>query len=211
MNLRQRRITSLIALLLIFSTTQVYIAVTIAGPQPTITGGSEVALPAPQQQATGSLMTQGNKAITVNGASAVSGATILSGASIESPDGVGGTINLASLGSLQFGPNTKLSLEFQNGSVKVMLLQGCVTLRTKKGTSGEIDNPQGVIGKSGADKDGTIRTCTPGAAPIAAAAAGGGGLFGLGTAATIGIIAGGITAVAVPVIVHGRNPSPGTP
>src|SRR6266853_4148555 len=143
MNLRQKRITSAIALFLVFSTTQLYVSVSFAGPQPLIVR-REVAAPAPQQ-ATGSLTTHNNRPITVNGAAASGGTTIISGASIETPDGVGATVNLGSLGSLQIDPNTKLTMEFQLGSVKVMLLQGCVILRTRKGTSGEVDNPQGTI------------------------------------------------------------------
>jgi len=126
MNLRQQRITTAIALFLVFSTTQLYVSVSFAGPQPS-TVGSEVAVPAPQQ-ATGSLTTHDNKPITVNGAAASSGTTIVTGASIETPDGVGGTVNLGSLGSLHIDPNTKLTMEFQQGSVKVMLLRGCVIL-----------------------------------------------------------------------------------
>jgi len=91
------------ALFLIFSTIQVYVGVTFAGPQPITENRKEVSMASPQQ-ATGSLVTQGNKPITVNGVAATSGTTIISGASIETPDGVGGTVNLGTLGSLQFGP-----------------------------------------------------------------------------------------------------------
>ena len=209
MTLRQKRITSAIALFLVFATTQVYVGVSFAGPEPNSVR-VEVTAPAPQQ-VTGSLSTQGNKPITVNGANAISGATIVSGASVETPDGVGGTVNLGSLGSLQIDPNSKLTLEFQNGSVKVMLLQGCVTLHTKKGTSGEVDTSQGVLGTSDVARDGLIKVCAPGSVATApAAAAGPGGLFGLGTAATVAIIAGGATAVIVPIVTRGANPSPAT-
>ncbi|HXM36724.1 MAG TPA: hypothetical protein VN920_16125 [Pyrinomonadaceae bacterium] len=211
MKLRQKRITSAIALFLVFSTTQVYVGLTFAAPQP-ITVRSEVAAPAPQQ-ATGSLTTHDNKPITVNGAAASGGTTIISGASIETPDGVGGTVKLGSLGSLQIDPKTKLTMEFQKGSVKVMLLQGCVILRTRKGTSGEVDNPQGTIGTSSPARDGVIRTCPDRApaAPVAPAAAAGGGLFGIGVGETISLLALATTIVAIPIIQRGRNPSPSTP
>jgi hypothetical protein len=208
MSSRQKRITSAIALFLVFSITQVYVGVSFAGPQPTA-AANENSLPAPQQT-TGILSTQGNKPITVNGATAASGATLVSGASIETPVAVGATANLRNLGSLQIDPNAKLTLEFQNGSVKVMLLQGCVTLHTRKGVSGEIDTSQGVAGKTDPAKDGLLKVCTPGSdrAPAVRTT---GGLFGLGTAATIAIIGGGATAVILPIIIGGGNSSPQSP
>ena len=208
MNLRQRRITSAIALFLVFATTQVIVGVSFAAPQP-LTVRNEVAVTLPAPQATGSLTTQGNKPITVNGAAAISGATVVSGASIETPAGVGATINLAALGSLQIDSNSKLSLEFANGSVKVVLLQGCVTLHTKKGTSGEVDTSQGVGGKSDPAKDSVVKVCAPGSAPPPAPApADAGGLLGIGTGATISLAALAATMAIVPFIERGRNPSP---
>jgi hypothetical protein len=208
MNSRQKRITSAIALFLVFSTTQIYVSVSFAEPQP-LPVLSATAPAVPPQQITGSLMTQGNKLITVNGVSATSGATVVSGASIETPDAVGGTVSLGSLGTLQIDPNTKLTLQFQNGSVKVMLLQGCVILHTKKGTTGEVDTSQGAAGKSDSAVDGLVKTCAPGSvATVPATAAGRGGL---GTAATVAIIAGGATAVLVPILSRGTNSSPSTP
>ena len=95
-----------------------------------------------------------------------------------------------------------------------MLLQGCVTLHTNSGTAGEIDNPQGVAGKTDPKADGVLRICYPesGAVRTApAAAAGAGGLFGLGTAATIAIIAGAGSLVGIPLIFPSRNTSPTAP
>lgn len=209
MSFRQKQITRVIALFLVFSTAQVYIVMSFAGPQPRAFS-TETTLPAPQQ--IGSLTTQGNKPISLNGATAISGATVVTGANIETPAGVGATVSLSDLGSLQIDANTKLTLEFQRGSVKVMLLQGCVTLHTKKGTTGEIDTAQGVAGKTDPAKDGVLKTCAPGSVATApAAAAGKGGLFGLGTAATIAIIAGGATGVILPIITGGSNSSPQAP
>ena len=110
----------------------------------------------------------------------------------------------------QFDPNTKLTLEFQKGSIKVTLLQGCVTLRTKKGTAGEIDSAKGGGGKTDPARDGVLRTC-PDRAPVAAAAAGAGGLFGIGVAETISLLALTTTIVAIPIIQRGGNPSPSNP
>jgi hypothetical protein len=213
MNLRQKRITASISLFLVFATTQVYVGVSFAGPQPNIVQQrarfvAEANLPLPQE-ITGSLTTQGNKPIMVNGTATMGGMTIVSGASMETPDGVGATVNLGALGSLQIEQNSKLTLEFQKGSVKVMLLQGCVTLRTKKGTSGEVDNPQGTIGTSSPGKDGVIRTC-PDRAP-AAVLGGAGAASGLGLGEAISLIALAGTIAIIPIINRGRNPSPSNP
>ena len=199
MNSKQKSTTTAIALLLVFSTFQLYVGTAFAGT--------------PGQQPMGSLTTQGNNPITVNGASAVSGATILTGANIETPAGVGATVNLGPLGSLQIDPNTKLALDFQNGSVRVMLLQGCVVLNTKQGTTGEVDTSKGVAGKRDATADAEISTCAPGSVATAPAAAGGGrgGLFGLGTAATVAILGGGGAVIAALIAGRGDNPSPATP
>lgn len=209
MSLKSNRITTTIAMMLVFATSQVYLGAIFAGPGSvvprTMPGDSVATTP---QQTTGILTTQGNKGITVNGATAIGGATIISGASIETPAGVGATISLGSRGSVVIEPNTKLTLEFDQGMIKVMLIEGCVTVHSKKGTTGEIDTPQGVAGKTDPAKDGKVEVCPRRSAAPIVAAAGAGGLFGLGTAATVAIIAGGVTAVVVPVIVTGRNPSP---
>src|SRR6266850_1306471 len=113
-------------------------------------GENGVAGALPPQQFFARLTTTGNKPITVNGASAVGGATILTGATIETPDQVSATVNLGSLGELEVGPNTLLTLEFdQNGNVvKVNLKRGCTKLRTKKGVNGQVDTPDGVSTKT---------------------------------------------------------------
>lgn len=212
MSSKSKRITTAIALLLVFAISQVYVGVSFAASGSTLPSIAPIAtvsvLP---QAATGILTTKGNKPITVNGAAAISGATIMSGAAIETPDGTGAMVSLGSLGSLDISAKAKLTLEFQNGSVKVTVTEGCVTLHTKKGTTGEVDTPKGVAGKTDPGKDGSIRICPDRTPAVVAGAAGAGGLFGLGTAATVAIIAGGITAVVVPVVLHGGNPSPARP
>jgi len=198
----------MVSLFLVFAVSQIYLGVSFAGP-----GSATVASESPgvtQQQPTGILTTHRNKPITVNGSTAISGATILTGADIETPDGVGATVSLGSLGSLQIDPNTKLTLEFQAGSIKVMLVHGCVTLRTKKGTAGEVDSPQGVIGKTDPAKDGVIKVC-PNRAAAAVVPAAAGGLFGLGTAASVALVGGFLAEIILPAILAGRNPSPSRP
>lgn len=207
---RKKRITGAIALFVAFSVVQLTMSVTLAGSG-TATGSNSDSLSLPQQ-ATGVLTTQANKEITVNGASAISGATIVSGATIETPAGVGGTVNLGKRGSLDIGPGAKLVLDFDSNTIKVMLLQGCVTLHSTRNTTGEIDTSKGVAGKTDPKANGVLRTCADGAVSTApAAAAAKGGLFGLGTAATIAIIAGGGAGTILPIILGGGNSSPRTP
>jgi hypothetical protein len=208
-NSQQKSISTAVALFLVFSTAQLYTRAGFAAP----VAGPDLTLPVMPQQITGGLTTDGNKPISVNGVSAVSGATVVSGASIETPAGVGATVKLGSLGSLQIDPNTKLTLEFQNGSIKVMLLAGCVVLHTKRGTSGEVNGPQGPLGKTDPAKDDEVKTCAPGATgTVPAASAGGGGLFGLGTAATVALIVGPAALfTAIAASTRGSNSSTVTP
>ncbi|MFN2456217.1 MAG: hypothetical protein ABR577_18605 [Pyrinomonadaceae bacterium] len=159
----------------------------------------------PPQQFIARLTTTGNRPITINGASAVGGAAILTGATIETPDQVGATINLGSLGELDVAPNTLLTLEFdQNGNVKVTLKRGCTILRTRKNVNATIETEQGVAATNDKNKGGRSDVCFPlgaaqptvnqGAAQAAGAGAGsgvaGGGLSG-------GVIAGLVAAIGV--------------
>ncbi|MDQ1728101.1 MAG: hypothetical protein QOD33_226 [Pyrinomonadaceae bacterium] len=198
MNIRTKSIARFVALLLACAVAQVY---------------SGMALAQTAQPAVGSLSVQGGKAISVNGASTITGATIFSGASIETPAGVGSTVNLGN-GSVDIEPGTKLSLEFQDGLIKVTLIQGCATVHANAGTTGEIDRPQGTSEKTDPKAQGVLHVCNPevGAVRTApASAAGQGGLFGLGTAATIAIIAGAGSLFGLPLIFPNANPSPTAP
>jgi hypothetical protein len=191
---RQKRSTIAISLFLLFATTQVYLVKSFARETTRATN-------APQQQVSGVLSTQGNQPITVNGVSTNAGATILTGASIETPSGVWASIDFGPLGSLQIDPNSRVTVEFQNGMIKVTLLQGCVTLRTKKGTRGEIDRAQGVAGTTDGSKDDMLHVCTPGAVPPPAT-----GGNGLGAKVLVPIFAG--TAAALTALaLRGNNPS----
>src|SRR5689334_7576188 len=84
-------------------------------------------------QTLGRLTTRGNQPVTVNGNSVVSGATIPSGATISTGDGVGATINLGPLGTVELAPNTQVTIEYSDGQIKVTVTQGCLIIRNKKG------------------------------------------------------------------------------
>src|SRR5262249_46663389 len=113
----------------------------------------------------GVLTTRDNKAITVNGAAAVSGASIPSGAEIVTPDGVGATLRLGSLGSLCIAPGSQVTVEFSDGSIRITVTADCVILNTNKGTTGTVRTPQGTAGQTGPATAGSIDGCSrPGAA-----------------------------------------------
>ncbi len=196
---KQRRKTIAIALFVVFATSQVYLVSFARDTTKTTTEA--------QQPLSGVLSTQGNQAVTVNGVSANSGATILSGATIETPAGVGADINFGPLGSLHIDPNTKVTVEFQNGSIKVTVLQGCVVLHTRRGTRGEVDS-QGGSKTSDVSKNDTLPICAPGAVATAPAAAPPGPA--LGAKVIVPIFAGTGTVLAL-LAARGSNPSPTTP
>jgi len=195
-------------LLLTFALSQVTLAIGFAKSEVL----PEVPAPAPPIKAV--LTTKGNRPITVNGAEVASGATIVAGSVIETPDLVGGTINLGGLSNLEVAPNTKLTIDFdENGNMRVTLVRGCATVRTKQNVLGEVDTVQGVAGKTDPKRKGFLGVCFPlgASAPIVtvAEAAGAGAAAG---GSLVGIVLGGIGAgIALPLILRGSNPSPSAP
>ena len=214
MNQRRRNGSRAIAALLLFSISQIGLATRVT------------ALP---QQFVARLTTRNNQPITVNGLGASTGASILTGATIETGADQSATVNLGSLGRLDIAPNTKLVLTYDDkGNVKAMLVYGCVILAAKKKTTGEVATEQGSAGKTDPAAGGVLDVCFPqgaaapqvgqgaaaaagaGAGASTAPVAGGGGLFGLGRAATIAIFA-GIGAVALTPLAFQDNPSGAEP
>ena len=221
MNLRRRKAFKVIAALLLFSISQIGLQIGFAEPHATKT---PLVIP---QQIVGRLVTRNNQPITVNGQSASTGASIVSGGVIETAADQSATVNVGPLGSVEIAPNTKVMLTFETGSLKAAVTFGCVILRAKKGTTGEIETEKGSIGKTDPATGGVLEMCyTQGAAaPVvgpgvatgagaagapAGAAAGGGGLFGLGVPATIAIVTAGTVAGLTPLFFD-DNPSPSTP
>jgi hypothetical protein len=215
MNQKRRNGSRAIAALLLFSITQIGLAT------------RATAIP---QQFVARLTTRNNQPITVNGLSANTGASIVTGATIETGADQSATVNLGSLGTLDIAPNTKLVLTYDDqGNVKALIVYGCAILTAKKKTKGEIATEQGSAGKTDPAAGGVLDVCFPqgatapqvgqGAAAAAGAGAGaatataaasGGGLFGLGRAATIAIFA-GIGAVALTPLAFQDNPSGSQP
>ncbi|MBC8030509.1 MAG: hypothetical protein H7Z16_10400 [Pyrinomonadaceae bacterium] len=205
MNSKTQRIAGIVALLLVFCTSQIYVSAGFAAPDPAPVL-AETSL-TQEQDSPGILTTVGNKPINVNGAASITGATVLSGASIETPEGVSATVSLGKLGSVEIEQNAKLTLNFQLNSIKVILLQGCVTLRANKGITGEIETSKDAISRTDPKTDGVLRVCHPDSVKLAAATAAAGGLGKLAMLAIIG----GPAAAIIPVITPGNNPSNSNP
>src|SRR5919205_1384345 len=174
--------SKVIAALLLLAIVQLSLQVGLAEPANTT---DPVLVP---QQIVARLTTRNNQSILVNGLSANTGASILTGATIETGADQSATVNLGPLGTLDIAPNTKLVLTYDDqGNVKAVLVYGCAVLTAKKKTNGEIATEQGSLGKTDPAAGGVLRHCFgPGATttPNPAPSTGGGGLFGLGTAAT---------------------------
>src|SRR6266550_2411100 len=180
MSIRQRKSMKAIAVFVAFAVAQISIQLSFAST----VSPSYAALV--QQQLVVRVTTSGNRPILVNGNSTASGGSLATGATIETPDGVSATIDLGPLGTLDLAPNTKVVLEFdcppappagtEAGpcTVRVKVLSGCVVLKTKKGTQGQIDTEQQEKVRESDNKKGggaPLNFCTPGAGAGAAAAA----------------------------------------
>jgi hypothetical protein len=211
MNSRYERITIVTALFLIFAVTHLYFGTGFANANTR----TEPLVPEPPP-ITAILTTRGNRPITVNGGNSISGATILTGSIIETPDQVGGVISLGSLSNLEIEPNSKVKLEFdENGNLKVTVMRGCATARTKKNVIAQIDTPLGVAGKTDPKSRGFLGVCfPPGAtaptvttAPAGAAAA----RASLGALALIFLLGGGTVVGILLLGFRGTNPSPSSP
>ena len=226
MTQKRRNGSRVIAALLLFSILQIGLQVGLAEPNNTT---NPTAVP---QQVVARLTTRNNQPVTVNGLSASTGASILTGATIETGADQSATVNLGPLGTLDIAPNTKLVLTYDdNGNVKAVIIYGCAILTAKKKTTGEVATEQGSAGKTDPAAGGVLEICFPqgaaaptvghgvaagagagaGAGATAGASTGGaGGLFGLGTAATVAILS-SIGAVALTPLIFQDNPSGSTP
>ena len=197
------------AFLLIFAVMQVHFGASLAK------SNASPESPAPEPPPiTAILTTRGNRPITVNGGNAISGATILTGSIIETPDQVGGVINLGSLSNLEIEPGSKVKLEFdENGNLKVTVMRGCATARTKKNVIAQIDTSQGVAGKTDPKSRGFLSVCfPPGAtAPLVSTVAAGAGATGVGWGTFVQLFAIVGAEAGLLLGLRGSNPSPSSP
>lgn len=159
-------------------------------------GGHVLAGAATPPQFAGKLKTRGNKPISVNGSRATSGTTITSGAEIQTPQGVGATVNLGSLGRVDVAPGTNFTLSFTDGNVIANLKEGYVVLTTKKGVIGSVRSPDGSVAQTDPTRLSSVIGQTPGATGTATAGGVGAGAGGLSGGAIGGIVAAAGAAVA---------------
>ena len=223
MTSKRQRATSAIALLLIFSISQIYVHASLAGKSLLTTNTAAAPVP------TGKLTTRGNNPITVNGNSTRSGMTVLSGAQLQTPTDVGASVQLGRLGVLRLAPETSLTLNYDDSSVDVVLASGYITLTTNEGVKGSITTPDGKTERTNSatrstitgqtdDQDNDKNKKKKGAVILPGSGAEeGAGLFGgisTGAAEAFGLIVlGGAITAAIIISNHGRgdNPSTATP
>jgi hypothetical protein len=220
MTLRNRKAVKAIALLLVFSIAQIYVQANFA-----VTSLARKASVFPTTQAsTARITTRGNQPILVNGNNVSSGGTLLTGATIETPDAVGATIDLGPLGTIDLAPNTKIELQFEDGKIRVKIIQGCVIVKPKKGTAATVDTDQGTAASMSADgtmtggdpnnnnkKGGALDVCLPpgstspisGAGAAANAGAGAGSGAAAAPAAAAAASEGGLSGAAIGAIIGG--------
>lgn len=152
----------------------------------------------------GTLRTRDNKPVLVNGNKVSSGTTILSGARIQSPDKVGATVDLASLGRLDFAPNTDFVVIFDASKITVRLKAGYVVLTTRKGISGIVTTPDGKAFETDSSKLSSVIARTAGAqGPEASVPIGAAG--GISTGAAAGTVGGAGAAVVGGAAAAGSN------
>lgn len=206
-----------IVVLLVASLVQFYVVLALAAPG--VSDETTLAL-APQSSPMGRLATRDNQPIMVNGLSVRSGATIMSGATIETGDGVGASIDVPGMGVIDIAPNSKVTVEFVNGELKVTIISGCAILRVKQGTHGQIITEKGVATSNDPNTKpaAVLDVCFPSGAPgpivnqgaAANAGAGAGAVGGGGTnpLVYVALLGGGGALAAILGSNRGDNPSP---
>jgi hypothetical protein len=88
--------------------------------------------------------------VFINGNEVRTGATVLSGASIETPECAWATISMGSMGTVNIGPKTQVTVNYSSGKVELVKKDGYVMLSTNQGIEGYVK-----------DADGTLHTTDP--------------------------------------------------
>lgn len=219
MSPKRQRAASAIALLLVFSLSQVYVHATLAGKSPAVKNAA-----ATNPARTGKLTTRGNNPISLNGISTNSGTTVLPGAQLLTPANVGASVIIGRIGLVRMAPETSLTLNFNDKSVDVILNSGYATLTTAAGVKGTIATPDGKTATNDTSKLSTIEGQTgdddddkkKSAAYLGSGEEGEGLLGGVSNSAARAfgvIVLGGAIAASIFIVTNGRgdNPSTATP
>jgi hypothetical protein len=133
----RQRANLAIALLLVFSLSQVYVQANLA------TKSFAAKAEAATLARTGKLITSGNNPISLNGNRTLSGTTVLSGSELQTPAGVEASVRLGQGSLLSLAPQTSLTLNFDDASIDVTVTSGHATLTTGPGMKGAINTPDG--------------------------------------------------------------------
>jgi hypothetical protein len=155
----------------------------------------------------GTLRTRDNKPVVVNGNKVNSGTTIMSGSHIQSPEKTGATVDVPSLGRLDFAPKTDFVVTFDAGKITVRLKVGYVVLTTRKGITGIVTTPDGKAFETDSTKLSSVIARTAGAlgpeasVPIGAA----GGMSTGAAAATVGGVGAAVVGGAAASSSKGRG------
>jgi hypothetical protein len=150
MTSKRQKAASAIALLLVFSLSQIYVQANLA------IKSSDASVAAPTVARTGKLTTRGNNPITVNGNLTNSGTTILTGALLQTPADVGASVQIGKKGLLRMAPKTRLTLNFNDATIDVVLESGLADLTTAPGLKGSITTPDGKTERTDSTKLSTI-------------------------------------------------------
>ncbi len=146
-------------LLLLFSLAQANIGARLREPGEALS--TAIATQAQIHPISARLITRGNRPILLNSVNATTNIAIISGAEIETPDQVGATVDLGPLGSIDIAPNTKLTVEYSDGRVRITLKRGCAILRTNQNVEGSVDTTQGTAARTDSSKRSFIDICFP--------------------------------------------------
>ncbi|HEY0405336.1 MAG TPA: hypothetical protein VGC89_06395 [Pyrinomonadaceae bacterium] len=218
MSPKRQRAASAIALLLVFSLSQVYVHATLTGRNMAVKNAA-----ATNPARTGKLTTRGNNPISLNGISTNSGTTILPGAQLLTPANVGASVQIGRIGLLRMSPETSLTLNFSDKSVDVILNSGYATLTTAAGVKGTIATPDGKTASNDASKLSTIEGQTgdddannkkkKGTGYLGSGEEGEGLLGDASNSATRAfglIVLGGAIAASIFIVRNGRGDNPST-
>lgn len=121
---------------------------------------------AAKKEMTGTLVTQDNRAILVNGQKAVSGLAVHSGDVLETSEDTAAVVQLMPVGRLEIMPATRLSLRFAETSAHTKVMSGCAALWLNKDFRGSLQTPQGKEMANRPEKMSVLRNCSKHLAPL---------------------------------------------
>ncbi len=135
MNLRPTRFRRMLSIGLMFA---------VGGCYTMVTGS---ALAQSSKKSAGELSVTG--AVTINGTSAISGATVFSESRIKTSANSSAVINLGRLGRLQLGPDSEMTVRFNDGALGGSLTSGRAMANAPAGVAVTITTADGVAAAGG--------------------------------------------------------------